>query len=149
MERENIALVQETWQQVVPIADTAADLFYNRLFAIDPGTRSMFAATDMSQQKGKLLQTLAAVISNLHAPDSILRDVESLGRRHAGYGVEAHHYDSVGTALLWTLEQGLGEAWTPRVKSAWADAFGLIATQMQAGAAQHPSRCGSFSSKTA
>lgn len=135
MEQDKIHLVQETWQQIVPIADTAAELFYERLFDTSPAIKNLFAKTDMTVQKGKLLHTLTSVIENLHEPAGLMDDIENLGRRHAGYGVEAKHYDLVGEALLWTLEQGLGEAWTLDVSDAWCEAYQMITTPMLRGAA--------------
>ncbi|MFA3918739.1 globin domain-containing protein [Ruegeria sp. 2012CJ15-1] len=121
---------------MVPIAKTAADLFYDRLFELDPAAAELFATTDMAEQKVKLLQTLATVISSLHAPTPMLQDILDLGQRHAGYGVTADHYDLVGSALLWTLEQALGEAWTEETYHAWSQAYQLIAEQMLKGAAE-------------
>lgn len=135
MEKEKIQLVQQTWQQIVPIADVAADLFYTRLFDASPAIKGLFANTDMSAQKGKLLKTLASVVANLHAPTGLMIDVEELGQRHCAYGVKAEHYDLVGQALLWTLEQGLGDAWSSDVREAWSEAYQMIATGMLRGAA--------------
>ena len=130
-------LVRETWKQVTPMADAAADLFYRRLFEIDPGTRELFHATDMLAQREKLLQTLAFAVGNLDKLDELVSTVEALGRRHAGYGVTSAHYDSVGAALLWTLEQGLGRAWTPAVASAWSEIYELLAAVMRGAAEDH------------
>lgn len=124
-------LVQETWKQVVPIADVAANLFYLRLFEIDPSTRMLLRATDMAEQRKKLLQVLAVAVRGLDNVDGLVSTVEQLGRRHVGYGVTDAHYDSVGAALLWTLEQGLGRAWTPAVASAWTEVYGLLAGVMR------------------
>jgi hemoglobin-like flavoprotein len=124
-------LIQDTWAQVVPIADRAATLFYQRLFEIDPSTRSLFQFTDMAQQRKKLLQVLSVAVSSLDNLGALRKTVEDLGRRHAGYGVKDAHYDSVGVALLWTLEQGLGSAWTPEVASAWKDIYGLLSGIMR------------------
>jgi hemoglobin-like flavoprotein len=110
MTPEQKQLVRDTWKQVAPIADAAADMFYRRLFEIDPTTRKLFRATDMVAQRKKLLQTLAFAIGGLDNLGALVSKVEDLGRRHAGYGVTDAQYDSVGAALLWTLEQGLGHA---------------------------------------
>jgi hemoglobin-like flavoprotein len=134
MNSDQKRLVRETWKQVMPIADTIADLFYRRLFQIDPATRELFRATDMFAQRKKLLQTLGFAISGLDNLDVLLSTVEDLGRRHAHYGVTDAHYDSVGAALLWTLEQGLGGAWTPEVEEAWAEVYGLISAVMRGAA---------------
>jgi hemoglobin-like flavoprotein len=124
-------LVRETWKQVAPMADAAADLFYRRLFEIDPTTRELFRATDMFAQRQKLLQTLGFAISGLDNLDVLMSTVEDLGRRHAGYGVTDAQYDSMRAALLWTLERCLGRVWTPAVSSAWTEVYGLLSTVMR------------------
>jgi hemoglobin-like flavoprotein len=136
MTPEQRQLVADTWKQVAPIADTAANLFYSRLFEIDPSTRKLFRATDMAAQRKKLLQTLSLVINGLGQLDVLVSKVEDLGRRHAGYGVTDAHYESVGAALLWTLEQGLGRAWTPAVASAWTEVYGMLSGIMRNAAAR-------------
>lgn len=138
MTPEHVALVQESFKRVVPIAGTAADLFYDRLFAIAPDVRPLFP-DDLTDQKKKLIGMLATAVTNLHQVDTILPAVEALGRRHVDYGVTSVHYEPVGTALLWTLEQGLGEGFTPPVKAAWTEAYTTLAGVMQAAAAQAPS----------
>ena len=124
-------LIQDTWTQVVPIADQAAAIFYQRLFEIDPSTRPLFNTTDMAQQRKKLLQILSVAVSSLDNLGALAKTVEDLGRRHAGYGVKDAHYDSVGVALLWTLEQGLGAAWTPEAAVAWKEVYGLLSGIMR------------------
>jgi len=131
----DIALVRASFAQVVPIADTAADIFYDRLFTIAPSLRSMFPA-DMREQKRKLMQMIASTVDGLNNLDALVPTVKTLGARHAVYGVTASHYGTVGEALIWTLERGLGAAFTPEVRSAWAKLYGLIASTMQAGAAE-------------
>jgi hemoglobin-like flavoprotein len=131
MSPEQKNLVKTTWAMVVPIADTAAGLFYDRLFAIDMSTRTMFTNTNMPEQRKKLMQALAFVINGLDKTEQLLPTIQSLGRNHVRYGVTAGHYDSVGSALLWTLEQGLKNAWTPAVKSAWIAAYTLVAGAMK------------------
>ncbi len=131
MSPEQKNLVKTTWAMVVPIADTAAGLFYDRLFAIDMSTRTMFTNTNMPEQRKKLMQALAFVINGLDKTEQLLPTIQSLGRNHVRYGVTAGHYDFVGSALLWTLEQGLKDAWTPAVKSAWIAAYTLVAGVMK------------------
>jgi len=131
MTPEQRQLVANTWKQVAPIADTAANLLYSRLFEIDPSTRKLLRATDMAAQRKKLLQTLSFAINGLDHLDVLVSKVEDLGRRHAGYSVTNAQYDSVGAALLWTLEQGLGRAWTPAVASAWTDVYGMLSGIMR------------------
>jgi hemoglobin-like flavoprotein len=124
-------LIRNTWAQIVPMADQAAALFYERLFEIDPSTRPLFRATDMVQQRKKLLQILGVAVHSLDNLGALSKMVEDLGRRHAGYGVKDSHYDSVGAALLWTLEQGLGKAWTPEVATAWTEVCALLSGIMR------------------
>jgi len=123
-------LVQETFATIAPIADDAAALFYRRLFEIDPSLRRMFK-DDMTEQRKRLMQMIAVAVRGLDRLDQLVPAVQDLGRRHAGYGVEDRHYDTVGKALLWTLEKGLGNAFTPEVKEAWATVYGILATTMK------------------
>ena len=134
MTPEQVSMVQESFRKVVPIADTAADLFYDRLFVIAPEVRPMFP-DDLKEQKKKLITMLATAVTNLHQVDTILPAVEDLGKRHVSYGVTAKHYEPVGAALLWTLEQGLGADFTPPVKEAWTEAYTTLAGAMQGAAA--------------
>ena len=127
-------LVRETWAAVVPIAPAAAALFYSRLFELDPSLRRLFRQTDVAEQGKKLMQTLAVAVAGLDRLDTLVPAVEALGRRHVGYGVRDEHYATVGAALLWTLEQGLGEAFTPDVREAWTAAYLLLAGVMTVAA---------------
>jgi hemoglobin-like flavoprotein len=131
MSPDQKALVKETWKKVVPIADTAARLFYERLFQIDPATTALFVTTDLAEQRHKLMQALAFVVQGLDRPEALEAALADLGQRHAAYGVVDGHFDSVGASLLWTLEQGLGSDWTPQAKAAWADAYALAAGIMR------------------
>ena len=126
-------LVQESFAAVVPIADDAAVLFYRRLFELDPSLQRMFRG-DMTEQRRKLMQMLTAAVKGLDRLDQLVPVVEELGRRHVGYGVADAHYDTVGAALLWTLEKGLGDAFTPDVKDAWVAVYGLLAGTMKTAA---------------
>lgn len=115
-----VQLVKDSYQRVAGLpAEAVGQLFYGRLFAIAPEVRPLFSRTSMPEQSKKLLATLTYVVTRLDRLDSVVTDVEVLARRHVHYGVQEHHYALVGQALLWTLEQGLGEAWTPDVKDAW------------------------------
>jgi hemoglobin-like flavoprotein len=136
MSPEQKNLVKSTWSQVVPIADAAATLFYDRLFEIDASTRSLFKSTDMTEQRRKLVQALATVIHGLDDLAPLVPVLETLGKNHVRYGVTDKHYDSVGAALLWTLEQGLADAWTPAAKEAWTAAYGAVAGVMLGAAHQ-------------
>ena len=125
-----VGLIRASWAAVEPIADTAASLFYARLFELDPAIERLFRRTDMAAQRKNLMQTLTVVVKSLDRLDQIVPAVQALGRRHAGYGVREAHYATVGAALLWTLEQGLGEAFTPPVRDAWTAAYGTLANVM-------------------
>ncbi|HZM61408.1 MAG TPA: globin family protein [Vicinamibacterales bacterium] len=130
-----IELVQGTFDVIAPIADDAAALFYRRLFEIDPTLRAMFKG-DMAEQRRKLMQMLTAAVKGLPRLDRLVPVVQELGRRHATYGVADDHYDTVGAALLWTLEKGLGDAFTDEAREAWATVYGLLATTMKHAAAK-------------
>jgi hemoglobin-like flavoprotein len=128
--------IRESWAEVAPIADTASSIFYDRLFELDPSLRRLFSRTDMAGQRRNLMQTLAVVVASIDRLESIVPAVEALGRRHAGYGVEAAHFETVGQALLDTLATGLGEAFTAEVREAWATAYGILAGVMLSAAAE-------------
>jgi hemoglobin-like flavoprotein len=131
----DIALVRESFARIVPIKDIAADLFYDHLFGVAPHLRAMFP-TDMAEQKRKLVAMLGTAVNGLSDLDALVPAVKALGARHVAYGTKPGHYFVVGQALLWTLERGLGETFTPDVKAAWTRVYGLIAATMQAGAAE-------------
>jgi hemoglobin-like flavoprotein len=124
-------LVQESWERVALIGDAAAAMFYARLFLIDPTTRALFRTSDIAQQRKKLLHVIATAVAGLDNSDALVPLVEDLGRRHAGYGVSDAHYESVGAALLWTLEQALGSAWNAETKAAWTELYGLLSGIMR------------------
>ena len=136
MRNDQIALVQQSWEQVAPIADAAARLFYRRLFELDPSLQSLFNHTNMDEQRKKLLQMITVAVRGLPRVHELLPALEAMGRRHVDYGVKDEHYDTVGAALLWTLENGLGAAYTPEVREAWTLTYGTLASVMKAGAAQ-------------
>lgn len=134
MTPENQALVRESFAKVSPIGSQAAALFYDRLFVVDPALKPLFKG-DMAEQGRKLMTMIGTAVANLHKLEVIVPAVRNLGRRHAGYGVRAAHYDIVATALLWTLAQGLGDAFTPPVEAAWTEAYTILATVMKDAAA--------------
>jgi hemoglobin-like flavoprotein len=129
----DIALVRRTFDLVVPIAGVAADLFYDRLFYMAPSLRHMFP-DDMREQKRKLMVMLASAVQGLTDLDKLAPQLMALGGRHTGYGVKDHHYKAVGEALIWTLERGLANEFTPEVERAWVRVYRLVAATMQAGA---------------
>jgi len=131
MTPDQIKLVQQSWTRVQPIADTAAALFYQKLFELDPALRSMFKR-DMKEQGRLLMQMIAVAVKSLSNLEKLVPAVEALGRRHSGYGVTARHYATVGEALLWTLEQGLGDDFNADVREAWTLTYLTLAGTMQA-----------------
>ncbi len=135
MDANQISLVQNSWSNVLPISEKAAELFYGRLFEIDPSTKVLFKG-DMKEQGRKLMNMITAAVNGLNDLDGLVPVVQDLGRRHGGYGVQEKHYGSVASALLWTLEQGLGAAFTPEVKNAWTETYMLLAGVMQDASAK-------------
>jgi len=132
-----IKLVQESFAKVAPIADQAAVIFYNRLFEVAPQVKAMFPA-DMTEQRRKLMVMLAAVVNGLGNLETVLPAASALANRHVTYGAKAEHYPVVGAALLWTLEKGLGDGWTPEVAEAWTDAYDWLSGFMISEAYGHP-----------
>lgn len=124
-------LVQESWQKVIPISDTAAELFYGKLFELDPELKPMFAKSDMKEQGKKLMTMIGAAVKGLDTLGELVPVVQGLGKRHVGYGVKAEHYDTVGEALLDTLDKGLGDDFTPDTKEAWTITYTTLATVMK------------------
>ena len=135
MTPQQIELVKKTWVMVVPIADKAAELFYGRLFELEPSYRAMFKH-DMTEQGKKLMKTISIAVEALDDVEPLVPTLKQMGADHAGYGVVDRDYNVVGAALLWTLEQGLGEAFTDEVKNAWAAVYEVLADTMKAGAAE-------------
>jgi hemoglobin-like flavoprotein len=133
MTPQQVSEVQTSFAKVAPIADQAAALFYGRLFATAPETRALFPA-EMEAQQQKLMTAIAAVVDSLGDFAAIAPMVRDLARRHVGYGVKPEHYALVGAALLWTLEQGLGEGFTAEVEAAWAAAYAALSETMIAAA---------------
>ena len=130
---KQISLVQQSFALGKPIAPAAADLFYQRLFKLDPSLKPMFKG-DMVKQGQMLMSVLATAVTGLSNLEKLAPIVRALGARHVGYGVQAQHYTTVGAALMWTLEQGLGDAFTAETRAAWSAAYELLAEVMQLGA---------------
>jgi hemoglobin-like flavoprotein len=135
MTPENQTLVRESFALVIPVKAEAAAMFYGRLFQLDPSLRALFT-TDMDEQGRKLMAMIGVAVANLNKLEAIVPAVQDLGRRHIAYGVQPQHYDTVATALLWTLEQALGEGFTPATRAAWTEAYTILATVMKDAAPQ-------------
>ena len=129
MTSSDITLVKDSFRLVLPMADQAAALFYARLFELDPALRALFRG-DMAEQGRKLMAVIATAVASLERIEAILPAVRQLGSRHAAYGATEEHYATVGAALLWTLEKGLGPAFTPDVREAWTTTYSLLANVM-------------------
>jgi hemoglobin-like flavoprotein len=136
MTPEKIKAIQESFARVVPISEQAAALFYSRLFEIAPALKPLFRG-DMTDQGRKLMATLGVVVNGLADLESVLPVASALAKRHVDYGVEAADYQPVGAALLWTLERGLGEQWTPQLATAWTEAYTILSDFMIAEAYGH------------
>ncbi len=134
LDAKTIAIVQADWAKVLPIADTAATIFYDKLFVLDPAVKPMFKS-DLTEQKKKLLMMLGAAVKGLNDLGALVPTVQALGKRHVGYGVKPEHYATVGAALLGTLEAGLGAGFTAENRAAWTAVYGVLAETMQAAAA--------------
>jgi hemoglobin-like flavoprotein len=135
MTPNQIELVQNSFKLLGEDLEPAAMLFYDRLFQLDPSLRQMFHNT-REEQARKLAHVLKVVVNGLTRPEQILPAVEQLGRRHVNYGVRQQHYATVGAALLWTLQAGLGEKFTAEVREAWANAYLFLSSTMQKAAAE-------------
>ncbi|KAA0076782.1 globin family protein [Tardiphaga sp. P9-11] len=129
MNASDVALVQDSFKKVAPISEVAAELFYGRLFEVAPQVKPMFRG-DMKEQGRKLMATLGVVVTGLTRLETVLPAASALAKQHVAYGVKAEHYPIVGGALLWTLENGLGDAWTPELASAWTAAYGTLSGYM-------------------
>ncbi len=129
MTPEQIAHVQNTWKQVTPAAEQVAKLFYARLFELEPSYAPLFSG-DMKSQGRKLMTMIGTAVSSLTRLETILPALEELAKRHVDYGVKARDYDVVGAALLWTLNEGLGDAFTPEVEEAWTLTYTTLAEVM-------------------
>jgi hemoglobin-like flavoprotein len=126
MTPKQIELVQATWAQLAPVADAASRLFYYRLFTLDPSLKALFRG-DMDAQGRKLMAMISFAVKGLNRVEALLPGLQALGQRHVGYGVRDEHYATVGEALLGTLREGLGEAFTAEVEQAWVSAYALLA----------------------
>jgi len=135
MTPEEIKLVKDSWVKVLPISETAAELFYGKLFELDPSLKSMFKG-DMKEQGRKLMAILNTAVNALDKLDTIVPAVQEMGRRHVDYGVKDEHYDTVGEALIWTLGAGLKDDFTDDTKAAWIDVYTLVASTMKEAAAE-------------
>jgi hemoglobin-like flavoprotein len=134
MDPNDIRILKDSFAQVVPIRQVAADLFYARLFELEPDLRRLFAGADMTTQGAKLMAALGLVVAGIERPETLLPQIETLAARHVTYGVEDRHYAVVGRAFIDTLEKGLGASFTAEVRAAWVKAYGFLSSVMIAAA---------------
>ncbi len=144
MEPQDKTLIRTSWAVVAQLGPLAAELFYKRLFEVEPRLRTLFAEADMVRQHGRLVDALSYVICRLDRLDEVVPVLQQLGRRHQGYGVGKTDYTAVGAALLWTLQEAHGDSWTDPLSLAWQRAYRLVADAMQSAddqsaTAQHAS----------
>ena len=139
MTPDQIELVRGSFRNILPIRSEAAALFYGRLFEIAPDVRAMFSG-DLTAQGAKLMAAIGFVVAGLDRLEVIVPEVQAMARRHVGYGVQESHYAAVGEALIWTLDQGLGGGFTPSLRRAWLEAYGILAEAMIAAARKVPER---------
>ncbi|MDH5392003.1 MAG: globin domain-containing protein [Gammaproteobacteria bacterium] len=133
MTPKQIELIRASWDKVLPISTTAAELFYGKLFELDPELRPLFKG-DLTEQGRKLMTMLGTVVRSLDNLDAIVPVAQASGARHAGYGVTDEMYDTVAEALLWTLAQGLGNDFTDELKEAWVAAYIILSDVMKEAA---------------
>jgi hemoglobin-like flavoprotein len=136
MRPETERLVRESWARFEPVAEQSAGFFYDKLFELDPEAERLFARTDMDAQGRKVMRMFAEIVRAIDRPETLVPELADLGRRHVHYGVRDSQYHSVGTALLWTLERGLGPAFTPEVRNAWTEAYLLVSIVSRRAAAR-------------
>jgi hemoglobin-like flavoprotein len=135
MTPEQVKLVKDSWAKVAPIADTAAELFYGKLFELDPSVKPMFKG-DMTEQGRKLMAMLNTAVNSLDNIEAVVPAIQAMGKRHVGYGVKDEHYDTVGEALIWTLGAGLKDDFTEDTKQAWISVYTVVSSTMKAAAAE-------------
>jgi hemoglobin-like flavoprotein len=137
MNSDQVILIRESWSSVAANADALSTRFYTHLFEIDDGAARLFAGADMKAQRTKLVHALTLVVASVDDPDRLLPALAALGKRHAGYGIEERHFDSVGDAFLWALNDVMGDAFTPELRDVWARAYALIASIMRRALGRH------------
>lgn len=137
-------LLRNSFSKIEPVATQVGAVFYNKLFATAPETRALFSP-DMSHQHTKFMSVVRELVS-LHLrslislPVTLLNNSEAampaihmLGKRHVQFGVSPAHFDLMRSALMETLAEVLGKEFTPELRSAWQDAFDVMANVMKKG----------------
>ncbi|TLV02206.1 globin domain-containing protein [Dyadobacter luticola] len=134
MTSRKILIIKTTWSYAIGLPEMTGELFYERLFELDPSLQAMFPP-DMEQQNRKLIDMITYMVSHLQAMENVQRDIDAMAARHAGYGVRPEHYKTVGDALKWVLEQRLGDQWDEETREAWTELYDIWSTSMIRAAA--------------
>ena len=129
MTKEQIQLVKQSWEHIIPVRLLVGKLFYKRLFREAPELRHMFKS-ETTLQEGKLLDMLSHVVKNLDRLDVLSNEVTGLAKRHSGYGIKPQQYAIVRRCLMSVLEESLGEHWNEEVKYAWVLAYHTLSSIM-------------------
>lgn len=133
MSPEQKLLVQITYERLAPMANRAGELFYRRLFELDPTLKPLFMS-DIREQGRMFMGMIGIAVKGLDRVSDLLPVVEDLGHSHAGYGVKDKDYETLGAAFIWTLEQVLEHHFTPEARLAWIAAYAMLAKAMKQAA---------------
>jgi hemoglobin-like flavoprotein len=135
--QQQVEVLQSSFRILEPLGATAADLFYRRLFELDPSVVPLFKG-NMNEQGRKFMQVLAVAVGGMSSLPTLAPVIRQLGARHAIYGVQPQHYESVRDALLWALARVLQDAYTEEVRTTWATAYAALAGVMKEAAWGRP-----------
>jgi hemoglobin-like flavoprotein len=130
-----VEILEQSFDLVAPCGDALVERFYQRVFDVNPELQELFASTDMATQKRILLSTLVLLRKSLRDLGAIVPALQSLGVKHAGFGVRPEDYAAIGVALLGTMAELGGAEWRPEYSAAWAEAYGVVQATMLSGAA--------------
>jgi hemoglobin-like flavoprotein len=133
MTDSNILAVKNSWSYIMFQSEEFSGLFYQKLFELNPSLRHLFKG-NIEEQGSKLMRMLTMIIARLQRLQDIETEVKALGHRHVGYGTRPEHYQTVGQALLWSLENALGDRWSEETRKAWTEAYTIMANTMLQGA---------------
>ncbi|MBT5647101.1 MAG: hemin receptor [Rhodospirillaceae bacterium] len=129
MSKEDIDLVQHSFMRIEPLSMVVGRTFYERLFETNPEIKPLFKG-DLESQGEQLMDMIGTAVAGLDDLEKLIPILQELGARHRKYGVEVSHYGAVAEALIWTLEQGLADAFTPDIRAAWVNVYGVLAETM-------------------
>lgn len=133
LKKANRLLVQQSFALLEPALEPLMDLFFARLFQMEPSLRNLFP-NDLSHHKRIFCRTLALIICEMEELAQLDTRVEELGKLYIALGLDAGAYDTLGAALVWTVEIGLGEAFTLEMRTAWSLFYGEMAKGIRVAA---------------